>query len=249
MAAVAAITLPDLRNAPEARPELIVFPIAPAENSRFIGTSPEFAISPDGRQVAFVASSNRGSMLWVRSIDAVEIRPLGGTEGARNPFWSPDSQSVGYFAEDTLKIIRVNGGSPVDLSPVPGTAGAVAPSGTWSSGDDIVFGPMDGTRSFDVSTGRTQRLTGDQGWDFDPAWSPDGTHVAFNSNQPNPGTGPFGLFMRPADGGGNDVRVVEGEAGTGVVSPDWSLRDEIIYTSTTISGDWPLPGTARRLPS
>ena len=127
MVAVAATTLPYWRNTPGGGPELIVFPIAPAENSRFIGTSPEFAISPNGRQVAFVASSNRGSKLWVRSIDAVEIRPLDGTDGARNPFWSPDSQSVGYFAGDKLKIIRVNGGSPVDLSPVGNTARSCGP--------------------------------------------------------------------------------------------------------------------------
>ncbi|MEQ1761210.1 MAG: LpqB family beta-propeller domain-containing protein, partial [Vicinamibacterales bacterium] len=49
-----------------------------------------FALSPDGRQIVFVASGDGASRLWVRSLGATTAQPLAGTEGATYPFWSPD---------------------------------------------------------------------------------------------------------------------------------------------------------------
>ena len=70
-----------------------------------------FAISPDGRRLAFVADHDGQPALWVRALDAASARALPGTEGARRPFWSPDSRSIGFFLNSELKRIDARGGS------------------------------------------------------------------------------------------------------------------------------------------
>src|SRR5262249_14125420 len=66
------------------------------------------AISPDGQKIVFVATSEGQSKLWVRPLDSVSGRPLAGTNEATFPFWSPDSQYVGFFAEGRLKRVDVD---------------------------------------------------------------------------------------------------------------------------------------------
>ena len=57
------------------------------------------AVSPDGHKIVFAADHEGGSRLLLRSLDSVSVQPLPGTAGARIPFWSPDSLSVGFFAD------------------------------------------------------------------------------------------------------------------------------------------------------
>jgi eukaryotic-like serine/threonine-protein kinase len=95
------------------------------------------ALSPDGRRLAF-AARQRGATtryLWVQSLGDSSARPLEGTEGARFPFWSPDSQWLGFFtSNDALKRIGASGGSVQRLcSPCAG-------QGTWGESGIIVFG-------------------------------------------------------------------------------------------------------------
>lgn len=68
-----------------------------------------FAISPDGRQLVFVASGGGPSRLWLRPLDALEAQPLAGTENASYPFWSPDSRSISFFAGGKLKRLDIGG--------------------------------------------------------------------------------------------------------------------------------------------
>ena len=95
-----------------------------------------FALSPDGRQIVFVASGDGQPRLWLRPLDKSIAQPLAGTELARYPFWSPDSRSIGFFDGSSLKRLDLGGGSPRTLA----DAGA-ARGGTWSSDDVIVFSP------------------------------------------------------------------------------------------------------------
>ena len=137
--AFSAMALLYLRDARSTQTDRVEFSIAPVGLSRYTGTAPEFAISPDGRHVAFAATTQGVSTLWVRSLATLEQRSIPGTEGARSPFWSPDSASLGFFAGSQLKTVRVTGGSPAVVCEAP-FGDVMAPSGTWNRSDEIVFG-------------------------------------------------------------------------------------------------------------
>ena len=90
-----------------------------------------FALSPDGRRIAFVAEHEGQPTLWVRALDAAGARALTGTEGARRPFWSPDSRSIGFFANSELKRVEARGGSVQTVTyALGGTTAAWGPDGT-----------------------------------------------------------------------------------------------------------------------
>ena len=93
-----------------------------------------FAISPDGRRLAFVAERDGQPMLWVRDLDSASGRALPGTEGARRPFWSPDSRSIGFFMNSELRRIEARGGAPQTITYL--LAGT---TGTWGSDGTILF--------------------------------------------------------------------------------------------------------------
>jgi Tol biopolymer transport system component len=119
--------------------------IADAARMQFTVTAPmrahltteidDFAISPDGKTLAFVAADASGtSFLWVRELSGLTARILEGTENAGRPFWSPDSRFLAFFANSKLKKISVSGGSSEVLCDAPDQRG-----GSWGSGGDIVF--------------------------------------------------------------------------------------------------------------
>jgi Tol biopolymer transport system component len=86
----------------------------------------------------------------------------------------------------------------------------------------------------DVATGRASKLTDDPAWEFDPAWSPDGTQVAFNSNRPRPG--PYRLFVRASNGSGKDVPLVERDSGVNADSPIGRARTSSSTRAATACG-------------
>src|SRR5262249_5287487 len=94
------------------------------------------SISPDGRYLAFIATSEGQRSLWLRPIDALSAQALPGTEGAFSPFWSPDSRFIGFFAEGKLKKIEASGGLPQPLCEVP----ANTSSGAWGAGVILLDG-------------------------------------------------------------------------------------------------------------
>ena len=114
---------------------------APAEMRLEVSTlatiDATFAISPDGRQVVFVARSDTGAplQLWRRSIDSLTAQPVRGTERATLPFWSADGKSVGFFAGMKLKRVDLDGGSVQAL-----TSGVAVPmGGTWAADGTILY--------------------------------------------------------------------------------------------------------------
>jgi eukaryotic-like serine/threonine-protein kinase len=105
------------------------------------------ALSPDGRNAAFVATVDGKTALWVQPLDGAAARPLPGTEGAASPFWSPDGKSIGFFAGSGRMLLRVEaiGGTPLAICTVPTERG-----GTWTSDGQIIFGTL-GSGLFRVS--------------------------------------------------------------------------------------------------
>jgi hypothetical protein len=95
-----------------------------------------FAIAPDGRTIVFVATSEGRARLWLRSLDSVSARPLAGTDGGFYPFWSPDSRSIGFFAEGKLERIDLDGGLVRALANAPNPLG-----GSWNREGTILFVP------------------------------------------------------------------------------------------------------------
>ena len=95
-----------------------------------LGLRGTVAVSPDGSRIAYPARLANGRQgLAARLLSQPKATPLAGTEDATIPFFSPDGQWVGFFADNKLKKIPLHGGATVSLCDAPGGRGA-----TW--GDD-----------------------------------------------------------------------------------------------------------------
>jgi eukaryotic-like serine/threonine-protein kinase len=98
--------------------------------------APHYALSPDGKTLAFVALESSVSSLWLRSLDSGVAQRLPGTEDASFPFWSPDGQSIAFFAQAQLKRIARGDPSPVVICPAEAGEG-----GAWAADGLIYFAP------------------------------------------------------------------------------------------------------------
>ena len=116
------------------------FDVNPPEGWQFglIAHSGGSSISPDGRNLAFVATSPKGeTLLFIRPLGSADARALPGTQYASRPFWSPDSKSLAFVAAGKLKRVDVAGGSPTTLCDARQGRG-----GTWSEQGVILFGDV-----------------------------------------------------------------------------------------------------------
>jgi eukaryotic-like serine/threonine-protein kinase len=116
------------------------FTVAPPDGATLTSANPratQLSVSPDGRYVAFVADdSGGGRSLWVRALGSLAAQKFDRTDNAIFPFWSPDSQTIAFFADGKLKRIPVSGGSPLTICDAPNPDG-----GTWNRDGVIVFAP------------------------------------------------------------------------------------------------------------
>ena len=166
----------------------IVFTIDPPPGLSLAGPAastsvPQLAISPDGRHVAFVAADSQGrSNLWVRTLDDPQSRPLAGTEGAIDPFWSPDSRRIGFLSQGILKLTDVGtAGSPQTIS----KALVDSRGGAWNTDGTILFyAARPAALSRVAATGGpvTEISLGDAiGMARWPEFLPDGEHLLFQA--------------------------------------------------------------------
>jgi serine/threonine protein kinase/Tol biopolymer transport system component len=143
------------------------------------GEAPQ--ISPDGRTLAFVAADASGKgQLYLRRLDSLEARPLPGTEGALLPFWSPDSQQLGYFAGGQLWTVAVAGGAPHALAEAP-----VPRGGAWGADGHILFTgqPNQPPSVVPASGGKPARVPtpagAERAFRWFPTFLPDGRHYLY----------------------------------------------------------------------
>jgi Tol biopolymer transport system component len=140
------------------------------------------ALSPDSRQVAFLASTDSVSRIWVRSLDNTQARPLAGTEGAVSPFWSPNSQYIGFFlsAQSELRKIEASGGPARTICPAE-----VESAPVWGPDNTILFTEVsggiyrvsaDGGTPTRVTTPDKSRREMNHYW---PEFLPDGRHFLY----------------------------------------------------------------------
>ena len=154
-----------------------------------------FDISPDGRHVVFVASSNGQPVLWLRSLESDSARPLAGTNGASFPFWSPDGRSIGFFSAERLLRMDIDGGAPAPVTFAPVGTGA-----TWNRDGIILYPTVPDSPLFRISAdGGEQRLVPRPksalvGGERYPQWLPDGRHYLYYSAESR------GVFLGTLDG-------------------------------------------------
>jgi Tol biopolymer transport system component len=108
-----------------------------ADANLYTDLGPAAILSPDGTRLALVATgSDQKRRIYVRTLDQLQATALSGTEGAINPFFSPDGQWLGFFADLKLKKIFAQGGAAVTLCDAPNGRG-----GSWGEDGTIVFAP------------------------------------------------------------------------------------------------------------
>jgi Tol biopolymer transport system component len=157
----------------------------PAEMRLEITTPPttdpiSLAVSPDGQKIVFVATSGNADRLWLRRLNETSPRPLAGTDHASLPFWSPDSKSVGFFADGGLKRIEVETGLVQSLR-----RGSAAPGGaTWNGDGLIVYAGTIDARLLSVSLeglvrGYVTDFAPGQTGHRAPQFLPDGRHFIY----------------------------------------------------------------------
>ncbi|MGH9366336.1 MAG: protein kinase domain-containing protein, partial [Thermoanaerobaculia bacterium] len=139
MLALAAVSY--FRRAPK-EGRVVKLSLLPGENTTFASRgaaalAPQIALSPDGSRLAFVATTSGGQpQLWIRPLDSLVGEALPGTDDAFAPFWSPDSRSLGFFAQEKLKRVARSGGPVQTVCDAPNGRG-----GAWNSDGVIVFAP------------------------------------------------------------------------------------------------------------
>ncbi len=93
------------------------------------------ALSPDGRNLAIVGGASGRRRIYLRALDSLEVRALEGTEGGVSPFWSPDSRSLGFFADGKLQRMDLAGGPPRTICDAP----YLETLASWGSAGTILF--------------------------------------------------------------------------------------------------------------
>jgi eukaryotic-like serine/threonine-protein kinase len=95
-------------------------------------------LAPNGQALVFVGQRRTGpASLFLRRLDQLDATPMPGTEGAHEPFFSPDGQWVAFFADAKLKKVALSGGAPVTICEIPDGRG-----GWWAADGSIVFAPF-----------------------------------------------------------------------------------------------------------
>jgi serine/threonine protein kinase/Tol biopolymer transport system component len=113
-----------------------VIDLPPGQQLAGLDNGPAVALTPDGTRLAYVARQGGTQELYLRAMDSLEAKPIPGTNGAINPFFSPDGQWLGFFTGNKLMKVSVSGGVAVTLGDVSFPHGA-----SWGSQGMIAFGP------------------------------------------------------------------------------------------------------------
>ena len=159
-----------------------------------------FALSPDGRQLAFVATTDSEPRLWVRPLDQVTGRALPGTEDASQPFWAPDGSAIGFFADGRLKRVNLEGGHSTSACRRAGSARRHLES-RWrhlvqSDGDHHIASRQRRGRNTNAGDEARVQARVTHRW---PHFLPDGRQFLFLAALGQPDT--RGIFLGSLDGG------------------------------------------------
>jgi hypothetical protein len=197
----------------------------PAREMRLDITTPatsaaeQFALSPDGRSVAFVASGDGPQRLWLRRFDQATAQPLPGSEDARAASWSPDSRSIVFSTLGEIKRVDLSGGAPAVLE--DNFSGEL---GSWNL-NGVILGAAAGTiyrinASGDGEPEKVLEVPG--GWILSPQFLPDGKRFLFCVYSGAPQV--RGTYIASLDGGA-PKRLGPAENGAA-----WLAPDRVVFT-------------------
>ena len=195
------------------------------------------ALSPDGQTFAFAATDASGkSFLWIRDLSSSEAQRIEQTEGALLPFWSPDSQFIGFWAGAKLKKVQRSGGIPEVIYNVPEIA-----QGAWGPDGSILFAravnspilrlsPTDGT-----VTPVTSLLPGQvsQMW---VQFLPDGKHFIYLARTSLTSSDPGAKIYAQSLDGGDPILLLANQS-RAIAVPDYLLfaQDQSLFAQRM---DW-----------
>ncbi len=160
-----------------------------------------FALSPDGKLVAFLLRTSEGDQLWLRDLASLTATPLPGTKNSTSPFFSADGQWLAFYAEAELRKISLRGGSPIHIADFPN----VADGGAWSA-DGTIFVAPEGISTVNANGGDLKALTTvlpDETNHDDPALLPGHRRVLFTARKRSGQT-----FVRVIDRDSGEVTTV-----------------------------------------
>jgi len=208
------------------------FTIDPPEGTRLALHLSADAVSPDGRSIAFLAEASGQRSIWVRPLASLAAQKLDHTEGAYDPFWSPDSQHIAFFADGKLKRIPVSGGSTLNVANASDGMG-----GTWAldpRGEGVIIFAPDAISPLQrvpaaggVPTPVTTIANGAAGHAF-PQFLPDGQRVLYVEYGRSSGTTDRQLYVqRP---GSTERTLLIKDVGRFLAPPDvlFFLRDNTL---------------------
>ncbi len=141
---------------------------------------PTMRVSPDGTKLVLAGVSSDGvRRLWLRTLNSTELVPVNDTEGAQNPFWSPDGRSLGFFSGGQLKRVSIVDAMSATLCSAPQQAG-----GSWSPTGTIVFSSEGQLHQIPAAGGMAAVLEGENGTRDGatlayPTFLPDGRHFLY----------------------------------------------------------------------
>jgi eukaryotic-like serine/threonine-protein kinase len=136
--ALAGVAVRILKPTPSRPVTRAVITLPAGEQLAGLGRS-ALALSPDGSHLAYVATTNQPGgtqQIYLRAMDSVQSKSIPGTEGAVDPFFSPDGKWLGFYADGKLKKVSVSGGAAQALAEASTSAGA-----SWSGQGVIAFTP------------------------------------------------------------------------------------------------------------
>jgi Tol biopolymer transport system component len=187
VAAITGLAIWNLKPAPLVTRPVSRFTITlpPGQQLAVPENGPAVALSPDGTHLAYVVREGLTQQVYLRAIDSLEARPIPGTEGPvggtsyAEPFFSPDSQWLGFFVDGKLKKVSVSGGTPLTLCDAYSSYGV-----SWGTRGTIAFAPGNISVLWQVSEAggspvplsHVEKGEANHGW---PEFLPDGNALLF----------------------------------------------------------------------
>jgi serine/threonine protein kinase/Tol biopolymer transport system component len=228
----------DTRPSPTVRYTIPIEGLAPASTP---------VISRDGRHIAVVGSKPGGpSAIWVLALDDDRPRELPGTSGASDPFWSPDGNSIGFFADGALKRVDLSGGSPQRIARAEEPLGAA-----WGSTGVIVFSARYALYQVPASGGTpalvaSLDLSRQENSLRVPEFLPDGRRFFYSARSGRPEN--TSAYLASLDGG-TPRRILSTRWPVRYVSPDLLIyvRDDALVAQSFDAARGSLTGMPRQI--